>query len=108
MSAIRYPFTVDAVQRHEDGYWTATLAICGTTYECDRSQGSWRITPNGAAVGWQELPATYAAAIQTVVRRLERAERIVINCECQPSGQTCDLCRPAMLSIARAATRKVA
>lgn len=36
--------------------------------------------------------------------RLEKAARhVVANCYCQPSGQTCDLCHPAMQALAELA-----
>lgn len=32
-------------------------------------------------------------------RYREALEHVVRNCSCQPSGQTCDLCHPALLAL---------
>jgi hypothetical protein len=45
--------------------------------------------------------ATEIADLELQLERFQAACRhVVANCYCQPSGQTCDVCQPAMLALA--------
>jgi hypothetical protein len=63
-------FRITKVQRHpEEGYWTARVG----SVSFDRKYGSWQVTVKDER---REAMPQVAAALQDVVRRLERGERL--------------------------------